>query len=246
MYDTIKNFERQASRLKEQKAREKLEAREAEFKQTLAKKRKVRRKEKTKTREGAEEDGDESPVDDDSDIASEEEEDDQTLEQRRAAKLDKLRSEVESKQQAMVEQESKEASMRDQLLATNESEIGPTLKRRKLQERSDEGSNLLTSLMKAQTPPHDFSKSLGLTSFKGKVLFPSIPEESRWTPPETAMNPNDKAFLVELNNFEIGEASNGKGNNTVAIKFNAPGDSKRFRCVLLVVCWRRAGRLELT
>ena len=52
MYDTIKNYERHASRLKELKAREKLEAKEAEFKQTLARKRKVRGKVKPKTDDG--------------------------------------------------------------------------------------------------------------------------------------------------------------------------------------------------
>lgn len=245
MYDTIKNFERQAARLKEQKAREKLEAKDTEFKQALARKRKVR-KQKAKTDKGADEDeGDESPEDEDSDMSEEEEEEqEQTLEQRRAAKLEKLRVEVESKQQAMVEQETKEASMRDRLLATNDdAELVPSLKRKKLEERSrsEEASNLLTSLMTAQTPPHDFSKSLGLTAFKGKVLFPTTPEESRWTPPDTAMDPNDKAFLVELGNFDIGEASNGKGNNTVAIKCNAPGESKRFRsvlyCEMMMLCF---------
>lgn len=241
MYDTIKNFERHASRLKELKAREKLEAKEVEFKQTLARKRNVRRKNKPKTEDGgAEDDGDESPMEDDSDVGSEDDEDEeneqQTLEQRRVAKLEKLRDEIETKQQAMVEQETKEANMRDKLLATNEDvDVGPMLKRKRLQERPDEGGALLTSLMKTQTPPHDFSKSLNLSAIKGKVLFPITPEESRWTPPETAMNPNDGAFLVELENFSISDASNGKGNNTVAIKFNAPGDSRRFRFVFLQI-----------
>jgi hypothetical protein len=240
MYDTIKNFERQAARLKELKAREKLEAKEVEFKQTLARKRKVRRKHKPKTEDaGAEDDGGESPVEDDSDLDSEDEEENeqQTIEQRRAAKLEKLRDEIETKQNAMVEDQTKEANMRDKLLATNEEvDTGPMLKRKRLQERSDDGSALLTSLMKTQTPPHDFSKSMGFTPLKGKVLFPITPEESRWIPPDTAMNPNDGAFLVELDNFSIGDASNGKGNNTVAIKFNAPGDSRRFRSVLSCAC----------
>lgn len=234
MYDTIKTFERQAARLKELKAREKLEAKEAEFKQTLAQKRKVRRKHKPKVETGgADEQDDESPSEDESDAASEPEDDGlQSLEQRRAAKLEKLRDEIEMKQQAMIAQETKEETMRDQLLSTNDDiELGPTLKRKRLQERTDEGSALLTSLMKTQTPPHDFSKSLGLSTIKGKVLFPTMPDESRWTPPATAVNPNEGAYLVELEKFNIGDASSGKGNNTVAIKFNAPGDSRRFRWV---------------
>lgn len=233
MYDTIKNFERQAARLKELKAREKLEAKEAEFKQSLAKKQKVgRRKHKPKIEVGVTKDDNDDSASEggESDDGSEEEPDEeQTLEQRRAAKLEKLRDEIETKQQAMAEQETKEATMREQLLATNDDiDLGPTLKRKRLQERADTGDALLTSLMKTQTPPHDFSKSLGLSTIKGKILFPSMPDESRWTPPSAPQNPNDGAYLVELEKFDIGDASNGKGNNTVAIKFNAPGESRRF------------------
>ena len=120
--------------------------------------------------------------------------------------------------------------MRDKLLATNEEvNFGPTMKRKRLQEREDDGSALLAGMMKAQTPPHEFSKKLSLLSYKGKILFPTTPDQARWTPPETAINPNDGAFLVELEKFDIREASSGRGNNTLAIKFSAPGDSKRFR-----------------
>lgn len=226
MYNQIKSFERQAARLKETKAREKLEAKDAEFKQTMARKRKVRRKNKPKVDSG---DGEASSMEEDSGVEESEEEDDQqTLQEKRQAKLDKWRNEIESKQQAMAEEETKEASMRDQLLAQNETvEIGTTLKRKRLEGNAD-GSALLTSLMKAQTPPHDFSKSLGFSAVKGKVIFPITTEAAKWTPPETASNPNDGAFLVELDNFDIGKASDGRGNNTVAIKFSAPGDSKRF------------------
>jgi hypothetical protein len=232
MYETIKTFERQATRLKEQKAREKLDVREAEFKQNLAaKKRKGRRKKQAKSSEEADDGGDESPVDDESDIGSdEEEEEEHTKFERRAAKLEALRDEVETQKQAMVKDETKQENMREQLLATNaDVDLGPALKRKKLEKRVDDGSALLTSMMKNQTPPHDFSEKLGLKPWKGKVLFPSTPDESKWTPPETATGPNDGAFLVELENFNIEEASNGTGNNTVAIKFNAPSDAKRFR-----------------
>jgi hypothetical protein len=230
MYDSLKSFERQATRLKEMKAREKLEAKEAEFKQTMARKRKVRTKNKPKQEgagdSGSDEGGDDSPVEEDSEVESED--DQQTLHQKRQAKLEKWRDEIDSKQQAMVAQESKEATMRDQLLAQNETlDLGTTLKRKRL-ERNDDESDLLASMMKAQTPPHEFSKSLGLTVVKGKVLFPTTAKEAKWTPPDEPTNPNDGAFLVELDDFDIGKASDGRGNNTVAIKFSAPGDSKRF------------------
>jgi Galactoside-binding lectin len=231
MYESIKNFERQAARLKETKAREKLEAKEVEFKQSLARKRKVRRKDKPKQEGGGEDaedsdSGDDSPMNEDSEVESED--DQKTLHKKRQAKLEKWRDEIESKQQAMSEKETKEAAMRDQLLAENEtSAIGTTLKRKRL-ERNDNESDILASMLQAHTPPHEFSKSLGLTAIKGKVLFPVTSTASIWTPPETPTSPNDGAFLVELDNFDIGKASDGRGNNTVAIKFSAPGDSKRF------------------
>lgn len=229
MYDTIKSFERQATRFKEQKAREKLEAKEVEFKQTLARKRRVR-KNKQKAAGDSAADGDESPVDDHSDDDIDSDEENDTL--RRAAKLEKMKSENESRRQALALDDTKEENMRDELLGTNESvDIGPTLKRKRLNDQENDGSALLTSMMKTQTPPHDFSKKLGFTAVKGKVLFPATPDQARWTPPDSAMNPNDGAFLVELDNFDIREASNGRGNNTIAIKFSAPGDAKRFRCV---------------
>ena len=231
MYESIKNFERQAARLKETKAREKLEAKDVEFKQSLARKRKMRSKDKPTQLSGNEdaedsEAGGESPLNEDSEVESED--DQKTLHQKRQAKLEKWRDEIESKQQALSEKETKEGQMRDQLLAQNETlEIGTTLKRKRL-ERNDDESDILASMLQAQTPPHDFSKSLGLTAVKGKILFPVTSKASIWTPPDTPTSPNDGAFLVELDNFDIGKASDGRGNNTVAIKFSAPGDSKRF------------------
>jgi hypothetical protein len=231
MYETIKTYERQVARLNQQKAREKMAAREEVFKQSLAqKKKRGRRKKKAQQAQGAEDDddGDESPVEDDSDVDSDEDED-QTLVERRAAKLESLRDEVEEAKQAMVEDETKEENLREQMMATNQDvDLGPALKRKKLQE-PEAGKTLLTSLMKMKTPPHDFSEKLGLKPWKGKVLFPSSPDETMWTPPQSASNPNDGAFLVELENFDISKASTGAGNNTLAIKFNAPNDSKRFR-----------------
>jgi hypothetical protein len=230
MYETITKFEKQAARLKEQKIREKLEAKDVEFKQAQASKRKNRRKRQPKEREAAQDEGDESSVDASSGGSSEDEEDNQALVRRRAAKLDALRDEVEEKQQAMAAQENKEEDMREQLLAKNEDlDQGPSLKRKKLQSADDQKKSLLTNMMATQTPPHDFSKKLGLKPHKGKNVFPSTPDQPWWTPPDGASHPNDGAFLVELEDFDISKASNGHGNNTIAIKFNAPSDAKRFR-----------------
>lgn len=252
MYDTIKNFAREAARRKEQKAREKLEAKEVEFKRAMAKKRNVRRKKAVPGGSTGNDRGDEYTDDDDDvddqgsatgnhhhekdddadDSASEMDENDraQNLEERRAAKLEKLREEVETRQQAMMEAETREEAMRDQLLSTNEDvHLGPTLKRKRIQDNLEDGSSLLNSMMMARTPPHDFSKKLGFTPLKGKVVFPSPGlDNAPWKPPATPMDPNDGALLLELENFNVREASDGKGNNTLALKFSAPTDSKRF------------------
>eukprot|EP00934_Nitzschia_sp_Nitz4_P007746 Nitzschia sp. Nitz4//scaffold239_size30010//1167//2957//NITZ4_008009-RA/size30010-processed-gene-0.9-mRNA-1//-1//CDS//3329543559//7736//frame0 len=235
MYDTIKNFTREAARWKEQKAREKLQAREDEFKKTLAKKRKNRRVRNPNSGAASgdddEDDGDNVSEDEEAEAGSDmEEEQARQLEERRAAKLERLREEVESKQQKMQEQETKQESMRDHHLTTNEDvDLGPTLKRRKFTDKPDDASALLTSMMTANTPPHDFSKNSGISVVKGKYIYQSTATDgNHWAPPETPMNPNDGAFLVELENFDVREASNGKGNNTLAIKFFAPTDSKRF------------------
>jgi hypothetical protein len=231
MYETIRNYERQAARVKELKAREKLAVKEAEFKQNMAPKRKRNRHKKEKTEEaaGSDDEGDESSVEDASDAGSDDE-DPQSLVERRAAKLVSLRDEVEEAKQAMVSEETKQEDLREKLLATNEDvDLGPALKKKRLKEPA-EGKTLLTSMMKMKTPPHDFSERLGLKPWKGKVLFPTTPDESRWAPPAASTgSPNDGALLVELENFDIGRAQQGSGNNTIAVKFNAPPDSKRFR-----------------
>jgi hypothetical protein len=229
MYETLRNYEREAARLRDRTNREKLAAKEAEFKQSLAPKRKIRRKrEKMEGVTGAGDDEDEGSDEDDE---SEEETDD--IQERRAAKLEALRDEVEDKKKAMAVDENKEEDLREHFLAQNEDvDLGPTLKRKKLNEPA-EGKTLLSSMMKMKTPPHEFSEKLGIKPWKGKVLFPTSIEEPRWTPPQSAQDPNDGAFLVELEEFDISKAQTGIGNNTIIVKLNAPSDSKRFRYVLL-------------
>lgn len=232
MYQTIRQFERQAARLKEQKAREKLEAKENEFKQSQAnKKPKKRRRKREDVPKGSgdEMSGDESSSEEDD--SAEEEQDEQTLHDRRTAKLDALRDEVNEAKKAMVADAVKQETLRKNHLETKETEIsmGPSLKRKKLEDTSSEGG--LLSNMKIDTPPHEFSERLNIKSWKGKTLFPSTPDEKQWTPPEGVGNPNVGAFLVELPDFDITKAQNGTGNNSIMIKFHAPSDSKRFRFV---------------
>lgn len=224
MYETIKRFEREAKRLKEQESRKKLEEKEAQFQKEKQKKKRDRRRKKDTQARDAGDGGDESSMSDGSYDSSD---DDQI--KRRAKKIEALRDEVEEKRMAMASEETKAESMREKMLGTNEDiELGPSLKRKRVQ-GTDDSQDLLTNMMKTQTPPHEFSDKLEIKAWKGKVLFPSVPDHKSWIPPQTAKSPNDGAFLVELDDFDISKATNGTGNNTLAIKFNAPTDSKRFR-----------------
>jgi hypothetical protein len=244
MYQTIKTFERQAAKSKEQKAREKLAAKETEFKQTQAKKRKKRRKHRDASSNEPAPSGDDDSSVSEGDSISDEEEDEQTLQERRMAKLDALRDEVDEAKKAMVAEQAKEEKLRSNLLATNEDVTsGPSLKRRKLQD--SEGQGGLIGNMKIDTPPHEFSEKLDLKPWKGKTLYPSTADEVQWTPPEGMESPNKGAFLVELEDFDIAKAQNGTGNNTVVVKFHAPSESKRFRygigfyhkfCLFVLLC----------
>jgi hypothetical protein len=115
-------------------------------------------------------------------------------------------------------------------LQTRDDVDGPLLKRKRI-DGSDAATNpssLIANLTAGSTPPHEFSKGLGLTAGKGAVLFPTSTETGKWTPAEGVHSPNDGAFLVDLEGFDEARAHNGQGNNTIAVKFMAPADSKRF------------------
>jgi Galactoside-binding lectin len=264
MYDTVKQFEREATRLKEKKARERIYANQpssatqddqeekedgkmspkpAAVASASNKKRKAGRGKKKKAitaaaaaaaaagmmnDESSDEDSDMesvgSDVEGDNERAT-------TLADRRAAKLEALRDEVEEKKNAMTEEEISAEQLRKELLATNEAdgiEDARVLKRKRPLPTQEDGKTLISKMMSAQTPPHEFSEKLGLKTWKGTVLFPTSTDELTWTPPEDAANPNEGAFLVPLEDFDITKAQNGEGPNTVALKFNAPSDSKRF------------------
>lgn len=242
MYETIKNYERQAVRLKDQQMRDKMAAKQSEFNeknQTGTNKKKKSRRKKQRKENMAGDDGDDMIDDDDeeddgssgsySDNDDESLDDEQTtLEERRNQKLDALRDEVDKAKRAMVTDETKEENLRQNLLSQNEDikTIAP-LKRRKLQDTGNGGG--LISNMKIDTPVHEFSERLDIKPGRGKILFPSTPDEVQWNPPEAPANPNEGAFLVELDDFDISKAQNGAGNNTIVVKFHAPSDSKRFR-----------------
>lgn len=86
----------------------------------------------------------------------------------------------------------------------------------------------------AATPKKDFSSSLGLQ--EGKVLFPTedMPRDTSWSPPQKKGrkkgridHPSAGALEVSLDDFDV-SGSSPRSPNTVAIKFKAPSDSKRF------------------
>jgi hypothetical protein len=234
MYETVKTYERQAARLKEEAARKKLAARDAEFQQKLAPNKNKKRRRKKTAAEAAAATGDDSESDlgsdedlsnDENDEDNEDEDDPNTLHERREAKLAALREEVEEAKQP---KESEADALRAQFLATSAEDaidnVGPSLKRKKMEAK--EPKSLIANLSAGATPPHEFSEKLEIK--RGKVLYPITPDQGRWTPPEGVMTPNDGAFEVEMEDFDMAKAQDGSGNNTLAIKFMAPSDSKRF------------------
>jgi Galactoside-binding lectin len=120
------------------------------------------------------------------------------------------------------------------LLAENDDGMldqdGPSLLRRKRADSDDMDkpkSSLIANLSGQATPPHDFSKKLSLNAIHGQKLFPP-PDAVSWAPSKKASNPDDGALTLELPKFDVSQAQNGIGNNTVAIKFMVPEESKRF------------------
>ena len=249
VYDVIRARERHAARLKEEAARAKLEAANVEFQQKLAaphsQKKKNKRKRDNNNKPAAEsnvqysEDEDDDDDIDDSDLEDDEEQE-PTLHDRREAKLEQMRQENEEKKALAKQQlQQQDEALREQLLGEA---VAPTLlddggvvirkKQRTMADYNNDenpaASSLIQNMTALATPPHDFSEKLELTRVKGTVLFPASPDEFKWQPPEGVFSPNDGAFVVPLPDFDVSRAETGQGNNTLAIKFMAPSDAKRF------------------
>ena len=198
MYEVIRNHERVAARLKEEAARAKLAAKDAEFQQKLAPK-KNKRNRKPKAKLTSDDNNDDDDLDDDDDSEDledddDDEDDEDTLHDRREAKLAELRVQVEeAKQNAMAAApEAVDDLLREQLLGVTETsvdDIGPMLKRKRkdlVEQSTAASSSLIANLTAAVTPPHDFSAKLELTATRGKVLFPvaGALDQFKWTPRE--------------------------------------------------------------
>lgn len=219
----------------------------------MKKERKKKRKEgkaakKFKARDGINP-GDGRLASDDSsedDIGASSDSDDNDLttsekERRREIKLSKLRNKVNER--LKVEQKNEEdirqqEQHRDGFIRepskTTDSSIN--IKRKRDYENIDDEDkyqpSLISKMDNMSTPPHDFSKSLKMNRVYGKELFPaniiSGSSNATWSPPDDAHAPDEGCLELELPDFDPSEVEEGKGNNTLAIKFSAPKDSKRF------------------
>jgi hypothetical protein len=224
MYEVIRNHERVAARLKEEAARAKLAAKDAEYNQKMAPKKNKRNRSQKPKKQNIDEDGkedDEESYDEDMEDVDDDDDGDDNVEEalhdRREAKLAALREEVEEAKQAIAPVDQVDA-LRDQLLAVTEAVDDEPMLKRKRKDTEVAPSSLIANLTGAVTPPHDFSEKLELAN-RGKVLFPIAgTDEFRWTPPEGVFSPNERAFTAELNDFDITRAQTASGNNTIAIK----------------------------
>lgn len=235
MYEIVRNTERVAARLKEKAARNKLNAKQEEFQkltESKKKKRKIRKKEnapKAGVEDGSDDNDDLSVEDNDVDDEDDESSDEEDRFERNEARLDKMREEIEEAKQQQQKQGNKEDDLRAEHLATT-TDVGdvPSIKRKQNSDIVNEpASSLIANLTATVTPPHDFSRQLELEN-NGEVLFPVNRDDFSWAPPEGVFAPNDGAFVAELDDFDVTKAQVGVGNNTLAIKFMAPIDSKRF------------------
>ena len=106
----------------------------------------------------------------------------------------------------------------------------PRIKRRKVE--TPNKSSLIGLLLRDGNRCQGFLKpepgsAGGLTLDKGETLLPTGNTIS-WSPSLSTKDADEGARTLELKNFDRVAAQNGTGNNTVAIRFTAPDDSKRF------------------
>ena len=237
MYETIKQYEKEAARLKEEAARAKLKSAAAKHNEALHPASKSKRKKRRPIEDHSMEDIDnrqEGDADDDdlseTESVVDDEEQPVSLAERRAAKLAEWKEELEESRKEERHQE----ELRGQLLGNDQHDADMEdvfIKKRKRPDIEDEENkaSLIANITAQETPPHEFSKKLEIKSWDGVVLFPNKDHPGHlWVPPASALNPNDEALSFELDGFDMSKAKSGQANNTIAIKFMAPSESKRF------------------
>ena len=236
MYETFKQYEKEAARLKEEAARAKLEAAAAKYEeahQTIDKKVKKRKRHiENRPSEDLINQQDDDEDDYGSDPAEIDEEELQqpvSLAERRAAKLAQWQEELdETTREEREEEEMSERLLGDKQQDDDMDEV--LIKRKRPDFDSDENkASLIANIITQETPPHEFSKTLDIKSGEGMILFPNENHTGHlWSPPSSAVNPNDEALAFTLGGFDLSKANLAQANNTVAIKFMVPSESKRF------------------
>mmetsp|Transcript_27126 Transcript_27126/g.54262 ORF Transcript_27126/g.54262 Transcript_27126/m.54262 type:complete len:540 (+) Transcript_27126:77-1696(+) len=169
-----------------------------------------------------------------------------TVEEKRERKLQALREEVAGTNLALEKrrQEEEEEKILIHLGETTDgrSTFSENIKKKSRNEfdEEDDQPSLIGKLRErrgAPTPPHDFNTALDMSIDTGRMLFPTNPNadpKEGWTPTvpsqSASMFADDGPGPLELKlvQFESARAAMGLGNNTLAIKFTAPDDSKRF------------------
>lgn len=231
LYETVRTYERNTARLKEEAARAKLEARQALYNEAQSNRKGKKHRKKPATAGGNDEeslDDDEEEMSDDNTFDSDVD-DEELRHRKKELKLTQLREEVEEKKEQQANAENHDDHIRQAYLTTNETD-DVTLIRKTRDYDGPPQVSLIDNLKTATTPPHDFSSRLELKPIYGKVLLPDNPqsvEDYRWEPPQEVEGPNDGAFLAQLSDFDITRCQSD-GNNTLAVKFTAPEQSKRF------------------
>jgi hypothetical protein len=212
-----------------------------EIKSKKDKKRKKKKKLKPIDGSGINEDDIDEMSSDGSEQDSDEEDDHIQLEKerRRQDTIDRLRDDIKEglrEEQKTEESMQKEEALRRELLRESSEVIQsdlPTLKKKRDFDTMDlnQPTSLIANMDQTKTPPHDFSKTLKMSRVTGSQLFPdaaAITPESLWTPPEDSHAPDEGCLELELPDFDPKKAVEGRGVNTLAVKFYAPKDSKRF------------------
>lgn len=136
---------------------------------------------------------------------------------------------------------------------------GPTIKKKQRVSASDEYTSgtqhtrqqqqqpsLIANIVNPElTPIHDFSKQLDMTAGGGSILFP-IPGDDNlqapWSPPDAPMDFIDGCLELMLPDFDPSSTSS-TGNNTLAIKFQAPYESQRFS-INIATCTKNNSRYD--
>lgn len=236
LYRTVEQYEREAARLREAAAKAKLQAADARYQRGL------RATEEAPAQQSAAGDRDEIQQE----LGKGKKEAGAAAEVSGAVVLV---VDDEAKKRKIEEQDEAAEAFRLKHLRTvhvkeaNDSEelILPTLKRKMSKGGDKRAASLIANIPGQATPPSEFDKRLNTDAANraGAIVFPvntsDRPSATSWTPPDKATNPFDGALELQLPDFEPLRLQEGSSNNTIAIKFAAPSESKRFSLNLNIV-----------